>query len=91
MIGTLFGTQAPMTMYGFKVYVQPDHPKMQLGEPVKEFLTPEQIADHNAWMLDFFGFTNSMKDGQYVVSEVFQFVSMNPRTYEQFRRAAFNG
>jgi hypothetical protein len=91
VIGARFGMEAPMTMYGLKVYVQPDQPKMQLGEPVKQYLTPAQIADHNAWLLRFFGTTNMVPDGQYLLSEQFGFVSMNPRTYEQFRRAAFHG
>jgi hypothetical protein len=87
VIADRFGLQQPATFNGLKVYVQPDQPRMQLGEPVKQYLTPEQIADHNAWMRGFFGVTNMLPDGQYVLSEQFGFVSMNPRTYEQFRKA----
>lgn len=89
MIGSRFGFEAPMTFQGFKVYVQPDQPKMQLSERVKEVLKPEHIADHNAWMLRFFGTTNLLADDQTLLSKQFGFVSMNQRTYEKFRRAMY--
>ena len=82
------GLHQPQTCFGFKLIVQSDHPRMQLSEPVKQYLTPEQIADHNDWMLRFFGTTNMLKDGAYVIAEQAGFVTKNPRTYEQFRHSA---
>lgn len=81
----LGGLSAPGTFNGLKVYVQPDQPKMQLSQRVKEVLSPEFAAETDAWMRSFFGMTNLLPDGQYLLSEQFGFVSMNPRTYEQFR------
>lgn len=74
----------PVTFRGFKVFIEDDRPRMQLGHAVREFLTPEQIADHNEWMLKFFGTHNWLKDGEYVINEMFGMVHMNPRTYERF-------
>jgi hypothetical protein len=43
---------------GMKVIVTPwldNVPRMQLSEKVKEYLTPDVIAETNRWMLEFFG------------------------------------
>jgi hypothetical protein len=79
------------TLYGFRVIVASDVPKLQLGEPVKQYLTPEQIADHNAWMRDFFGTTNRLRDGEVVTSHASRSFHMNPRTYQQLTQAVANG
>ena len=69
---------------GLKVYVQPDSPKMQLSESIKEVLSPDFVTEINAWMVDFFGVTNLIPDGQFLFSEKFGFTTMNPRTYARF-------
>lgn len=83
-VGPRLGAEVPMTLYGFKIHVSPDYPKMQLSERVKEVLSPACIAETNVWMLRFFGTTSLLGDGQVIVSEVGRFVTMNRRTYERF-------
>lgn len=75
------------TIFGLKVIVTQDHPKMQLSDRVKEVLTPEMIADHNAWMREFFGASNLCKDGAYIIMEYGNSVLMNPRTLARIQEA----
>lgn len=76
-----------VTFGGYRVFVSPDLPRMQLGERVKEFLTPEQIADHNAWMLQFFGTSNLLGDDVVLRDDMFMALHMNPRVYPKFIKA----
>jgi hypothetical protein len=75
------------TLYGMRVIVTPDRPKMQLSPRVCEVLAPEFIAETNAWMLRFFGTTNLLNDGAVLVHEGQSF-TMNPRTAARLRAAA---
>lgn len=75
--------------HGYRIVVTPDRPKMQLSARVCEVLTPAQIEDHNAWMLRFFGVTNMLSDGASMVIDMTRNVLMNPRTYEQLRKATW--
>lgn len=92
----MIGRQAPGTLAGLDVYIQPDQPKMQLGrEPCRlpdgttfDWIKPEDRDRVNAWLRGFFGTTNIIPDGQYLLSQELGFVSMNPRTYLQFKLAA---
>lgn len=73
-----------MTLNGLRVFVIQDAPKMQLSDRVCEVLKPDFIAEMNAWLLDFFGTTNPIADGQSFISNSSVFV--NPRTYESLRQ-----
>lgn len=84
----MLGQCGPDMIYGYKVVVTPDRPRMQLSARVCEFLTPAQIDDHNAWLLRFFGVENILKDGDYMVIDMSQSVLMNPRSYERLKKAA---
>lgn len=71
---------------GYALVIVPDVPKMQLSKRVCEYLSPAFIAETNAWMLDFFGTTNMLPDGQAIVVNN-ESLLMNRRTYEDFIRA----
>lgn len=73
------------TMYGMRITLTPDTPKMQLGKEVCEYLTPAMIADHNQWLLNFFGVTNALADGDAAITGNDMY--MNPRTYQMMRKA----
>lgn len=73
------------TMFGFKVFVLPDRPKMKLSPECP--VTPDFRAEMDAWLLSFFGIENALKDGQSIVSETMRLVYVNPRTYQQLRSA----
>lgn len=75
---------SPGMLYGMRITLTPDTPKMQLGGAVREYLTPAMIADHNQWMLEFFGVDNVLADGDAAI--VKDCMYMNPRTYQQLRR-----
>lgn len=77
----------PQKIFGVKVIISPDRPKMQLSARVKEVLAPAFITETNAWMLGFFGTTNLLTDGQYLILDRGNAVTMNPRTYEMLRAA----
>lgn len=70
---------------GMRVVVHPDAPKLQLSARVCEILNPDFIAEINAWMIDFFGTTNLLDDGQcYQMGDQ---LIMNPRTFAALRKA----
>lgn len=70
------------TLFGFKVIVTPDFPKMTLGPG--DYVTPEYRKEIDAWLLSFFGTINVVDDGKSIVSIVGNLISMNPRTYAGF-------
>jgi len=71
----------PFTLYGRPIVVQPDTQKRKLSEDVP--VTEEFRAEINNWMLQFFGYTNIVDDGQVlcVTMGYQQVMLMNPRTY----------
>jgi hypothetical protein len=74
------------SIYGMKVVVHQDAPKMQLSPRLREILAPKVgFADEfDRWLLQFFGKTNLVPDGQtYVLMG--KTLVMNPRTYQQMR------
>lgn len=85
----------PQACFGLRVIVTPDQPRVQLGtKPCitkygdeVEWIRAAARAEVNAWARAFFGLMNILKDGDYVIADKAGFVSMNPRTYEQFRQA----
>lgn len=84
---------------GYAIIVSDDFtvetPRMQLGRAVCEFLAPEQIADHNAWMREFFGvdtrLDNLLADGSIIVMDSQRQFIMNRRTFEMYQKAVIGG
>jgi hypothetical protein len=76
----------PQKLYGFDVYVTPDTPKMQLSLECP--VSPDVRVYINAWMREFFGTTNLIEDGAYIVQEAVRKIWTNPRTYERLKAAA---
>ncbi len=74
----------PEVFKGLHVVVSPDVPKMQLSEecPVSD----EFRTEMNAWMLQFFGVTNHVEDGQVFHMPHINQIIVNPRTYAAFRQ-----
>ena len=75
---------APISLYGLKVTISPDRPKMVLSEDCP--VTPEYREDTNRWMLRFFGTTNLIPDGS--VYQTSDGLFMNPRTWDKVKKAA---
>lgn len=70
---------------GMKVFVTPDLPKMKLASG--DYVTPEFRAEIDAWLLTFFGTTNTVPDDEARVSQAFGQIWLNPRTYDRLRAA----
>ena len=75
-----------MRLYGFKVMVTPDTPRMQLSEHV--LVSDEFRVKTNAWLLDFFGGINLIKDGDTLLNKRDQVIFVNPRMFEKLKTAA---
>jgi len=75
----------PYTLYGMRVNISPDIPKMTLSKDVA--VSEDFRIEMDRWMLDFFGVTNLIPDGQTIVMESIGCVAMNQRTYRQLRLA----
>lgn len=69
---------------GARVYVTPDLPKMKLSPECP--VTPDFRVEMDAWLLSFFGVSNTVPDGQGY--QLFGDLYMNPRTWSQVRAAA---
>lgn len=65
-----------LDLNGFDIIVTPDLPKMQLSEDCP--VTPALRIEMNLWMIDFFGTTNIVPDGQIITSG--RSIYVNPRT-----------
>lgn len=76
------------TLYGLRIVVVPDRPKRQLSERVCEVLAPAFIDEMNAWLHSFFGTWNQLNDGQLAFSDASRVVYVNPRTFEEVKKAA---
>ena len=74
-----------MNLYGYKVYVTHDTPKLQLAPG--DYVSPEYRKEIDAWLIELLGFTNLLPDGQVITSEVMHSFHMNPRTYDQLKKA----
>lgn len=76
-----------MLYHGYQVHVSQDRPKMQLspGVPVSDDFRKKV----NAWMLEFFGVDNSIRDGVcYLMGQ--NTILVNPRTYAALQKAVEN-
>jgi hypothetical protein len=65
-----------LNLNGYDVIVTPDLPKMQLSEDCP--VTPAFRAEINQWMIEFFGITNIVPDGQVIPNG--HSIYVNPRT-----------
>lgn len=74
------------SLFGLRVQVTPDIPKMTLSKDVP--VSPWLREEMDRWMLEFFGTTNLIPDGRAYVMEDPGIVIMNKRTYLQMRTMA---
>lgn len=65
-----------LNLNGFDIIVTPDLPKMQLSDDCP--VTPACRTEINLWMIEFFGTTNIVPDGQIISHGRSMYV--NPRT-----------
>lgn len=80
--------QIPSTIYGQKIYLSQDIPRMTLMPEIIPGVVgwpPGFKEEIDAWMLGFFGSTNIIDDGQVLQSG--QALHMNQRTYRQLMAA----
>lgn len=73
-----------LELRGHRVVVSPDHPKQRLSESV--LVSDEFRAKTNAWLLDFFGYSSVIEDGQAIVDKREQIIYVNPRTFEKLKQ-----
>lgn len=88
---------AAMRSWGIEVHVTPDVPKMTLMDELIPGIVPLPSgfkAEVDAWMLEFFGTTNLLKDGDTIMVDPSRVgmpgsmrAHMNPRTLELLERA----
>lgn len=71
------------TLMGMQLYITPDIPKMQLSADCP--VSPDVRAETNAWMIKFFGVTNTLLDGQTIADGQGR-IFVNPRTYRQLQQ-----
>lgn len=69
------------TIYGRPVQISAAYPRMQVSESFARLQTPELVAETNAWMASFFGYTELLPDG--VVYELHgRTLVMNQTTFD---------
>ena len=73
------------TLYGLKVIISPDRPKMQLSEGCP--VTDKCRAETNAWMVEFSGTYNLAPDSRSIVLTQQGSIVVNPRTYAKLAEA----
>ena len=71
------------TLYGMKVVVSEDKPKMKLAPG--DYVTPEFLKEIDQWLVEFFGYTSLVPDGQVMVMQTHNTVLVNQRTYAKLR------
>lgn len=69
----------PQFWGGYRVVLSKDKPVRQLALDVP--VSDDMRAKTNAWMIEFFGTTNLMPDGQVMVLDEGKAMWMNPRTW----------
>lgn len=74
----------PYTLYGMAVHIVPDTPKIILSKDVP--VSEDFRIEMDRWMLEFFGITNLLDDGQ-VIAVGNEAMLMNQRTYRQLKQA----
>ncbi len=74
-----------MIVQDIQVVVQQAFRKMKLAENVP--VTPEFREEIDLWMLEFFGATELIKDGEIIYDKLHNVIIVNARTYEKLRAA----
>jgi hypothetical protein len=78
------------SIYGRPIQVCKGTPRMQVSPAFARIQSPELVASTNAWMAEFFGHTELMKDG-----EIFELYGhtlvMNQATYSKLVAAHTTG
>lgn len=77
--------QPPVFLGGVALYVLPDTPRMQLSPECP--VTEDFRAEMNAWMVDFFGTTNVLRDGHIYIDMGTKRHYCNPRTLAALQSA----
>lgn len=77
------------SLFGIKIVIAPDRPKMQLAPG--DYVTPEFRKEIDAWLVEFFGMTNLIPDGEILSIPNHGAVHMNPRTFAKVKAAAPKG
>jgi len=72
----------PQTLYGLRVAICAELPKMKLAPG--NYVTPAYRAEIDAWLVDFFGTTPLLPDGQVV--RFGDIISMNLRTFIKVKK-----
>lgn len=76
-------------LMGRRVQISGRSPRVQVSPEFVRVQTPELVASTNAWMAQFFGYSELLPDG--VVYELNRdTLVMNQATYEQVRAATKN-
>lgn len=75
------------TLYGKRIQIAPRHPKMQVSDTFARIQSPELVASTNAWMAQFFGYVETVPDGQVYELVQQNTLVMNEQTYERLRAA----
>lgn len=71
---------------GRNIVISEAHPRMQCSPKFVREMSPELVAETNAWMLGFFGMQETLPDG--VIYELMgHTLTMNRKTYEKLRAA----
>lgn len=78
-----------MELYGLKVLIAQDRPKMQLAADVT--VTPEFRKEMNKWMTEFFGVECLVPDNQVIFMKHLGVCFVNKRTFEQLKAAEWEG
>lgn len=70
------------TLYGFNVQISSAYPCMQCSPAFARIQSPELVAETNAWMADFFGYTETVADGDIIKLGEHTLI-MNQATYNR--------
>ncbi len=69
---------------GFKVAIVADRPRMQLSADCP--VTPAMRQETDQWLQQFFGMTNMLADGAYLIDTAAKTLFCNARTLENLLR-----
>lgn len=74
------------TILGMPIVISKGYPKMQCSPAFVQTQTPELVAKTNAWMAEFFGYSNPLKDGQIMQDKLTNTLIMNQFTFDMIQR-----
>lgn len=79
------------SLSGKAVQIAPARPRMQCSPEFARIQDPDLVAKTNAWMADFFGYWETVPDGQVLILNDGAVLLMNQKTWDRVRRAATAG